>query len=69
MPKRVKGEVEGPASTDEIPSTSQLTIEPTDEEEVVREIDVFLSPELAEQIHLIQFPLQSRALSSPESAR
>jgi DNA-directed RNA polymerase-3 subunit RPC5 len=40
-----------------------------DEEEIVREIDVFLSPQLSEQLHLVQFPLQRKVFSSPESAR
>jgi DNA-directed RNA polymerase-3 subunit RPC5 len=40
-----------------------------EEDEIAREIDVFLSPELASQMYLMQFPLQQRALSLPEAAR
>lgn len=69
MPIRGEGEIDGYSTMDDIPS-NQLTIEPLDaDEEVVREIDVFLSPELSEQMQLIQFPLQHTALSTPDSAR
>ena len=41
-----------------------------DDDEVVREIPVFLSPELAQQIQLIQYPLQQRAHPTvPEAVR
>lgn len=72
MSKIVKDEMEGSSAMGDIPSNELLNIEPMDveqEEEIVREIDVFLSPELSEQIHLMQFPLQQEAFSSPESAR
>lgn len=36
-----------------------------DDDEIVREIPVFLSPELGQQIQLIQYPLQQRANYSP----
>jgi len=41
----------------------------TAEDEVVREIDVFLSPELAQQIYLVQYPLQHDDVTTPLSAR
>jgi len=41
-----------------------------DDDEIVREIPVFLSPELSKQIHLIQYPLQKQAnLSQPTAVR
>eukprot|EP00934_Nitzschia_sp_Nitz4_P009412 Nitzschia sp. Nitz4//scaffold11_size288233//157476//158867//NITZ4_000777-RA/size288233-processed-gene-0.181-mRNA-1//1//CDS//3329534083//9402//frame0 len=43
-----------------------------EEDEVVREIDVFLSPELSNQLYLMQFPLQRqqhRTTSAPLAAR
>jgi len=41
----------------------------TAEDEVVREIVVFLSPELAQQIYLVQYPLQHDDVTTPVSAR
>lgn len=44
-----------------------------EEDEIVREMDVFLSPELSHQIYLMQFPLQQRSSqlqrSKPQAAR
>jgi DNA-directed RNA polymerase-3 subunit RPC5 len=40
-----------------------------EDEEVVREIDVYLSPELADQIYLMQFPLTQKSLGFPLAAR
>ncbi|MGK3761318.1 MAG: DNA-directed RNA polymerase-3 subunit RPC5 [Bacillariaceae sp.] len=39
-----------------------------DDDEIVREIPVFLSPELSKQIQLIQYPLQKHAHPSPPEA-
>ena len=39
------------------------------EDEVVREIDVFLSPELSQQLHLMQFPLHQTSMASPTEVR
>jgi hypothetical protein len=40
-----------------------------DDEEVVREIDVYLSPELANQIYLMQFPLTQQKMGFLDAAR
>jgi len=40
-----------------------------DDNIIVREIDVFLSPELFNKLHLIQFPLQREPFSSSRSTR
>lgn len=68
MPRKAKKlNVPGAEST---PSNELMAIEPMEgDDEIVQEIDVFLSPELSEQIHLMQFPLQNQAFSSPENAR
>uniref|UniRef100_A0A7S2UNR4 Uncharacterized protein n=1 Tax=Attheya septentrionalis TaxID=420275 RepID=A0A7S2UNR4_9STRA len=62
-----------------IEGTSNISMEdyPTedDEDEVVREIDLFISPELMSTLHLVQFPLMPVSLTEgqpsplPESAR
>ena len=39
------------------------------DDEIVREIDVFLSPEMSEQINLLQYPLVQQPLGVPEAAR
>mmetsp|Transcript_39152 Transcript_39152/g.94652 ORF Transcript_39152/g.94652 Transcript_39152/m.94652 type:complete len:404 (+) Transcript_39152:63-1274(+) len=36
---------------------------------LLEDFDVFLSPKLANQMHLLQFPLQQAAFSSPDAAR
>lgn len=38
-------------------------------DEIVREIDVLLSPAMASQLHLMQFPLQHEHVPLPEAAR
>jgi DNA-directed RNA polymerase-3 subunit RPC5 len=40
-----------------------------EDDEVIREIDVFCSPALTSQLHLIQFPLQHKPVPLPEQAR
>jgi DNA-directed RNA polymerase-3 subunit RPC5 len=45
-----------------------VDMEDDDEDELVREIDVYVSPELSQQIYLVQFPLQHSAPMA-ESAR
>ena len=49
--------------------TNMVIDEDDDGEEIVREIDVFLSPELSNQLYLMQFPLQQQSLFSPEAGR
>jgi DNA-directed RNA polymerase-3 subunit RPC5 len=39
------------------------------DDELVREIDVFIAPELSEQLHLMQFPLHHGQVPLPDSAR
>lgn len=76
MSVQVKAEPDGPASAHSN-LVDMMMIDEDDEEhdaeeEVVREIDVFLSPELAKQIYLLQFPLQRqkhRDKSGPHAAR
>jgi DNA-directed RNA polymerase III subunit RPC5 len=41
----------------------------SEEDEVVREIEVFLSPELADQISLLQYPLAQQPVGLPAAAR
>mmetsp|Transcript_23321 Transcript_23321/g.47599 ORF Transcript_23321/g.47599 Transcript_23321/m.47599 type:complete len:512 (-) Transcript_23321:66-1601(-) len=51
-------------------SSNGMDYDDDDDDEVVREIPVFLSPELAQQIQLIQYPLQQRAHpTAPEAVR
>ncbi len=37
--------------------------EPDENDEIIREIDVYISPELAQSMHLVQFPLQTASHS------
>ncbi|KAL3938659.1 MAG: hypothetical protein SGBAC_006471 [Bacillariaceae sp.] len=68
----VKSEQEGSFLAEDAFSTDiDLPIDPcqNDEDEIAEEFDVFLSLELANQIQLVQFPLQQSAFSSPSAAR
>lgn len=51
------------------PTSIDMEIDEEEEEEIVREIDVFLSPELSSQLYLMQFPLHHKEITSPEVAR
>jgi DNA-directed RNA polymerase-3 subunit RPC5 len=53
------------------PAESKRAANTNDEEEdeVVREIDVYISPDLQSQLHLMQFPLQYREVPLPDAAR
>lgn len=64
MPARVKSE--SIASSDAYRKDDKVN---DDDDEVVQEIDVFLSPELSKQLHLLQYPLQQTSLSTLLDAR
>lgn len=66
MPVRVKSE--SIASSDEYRKEDKVN-DDDDDDELVQEIDVFLSPELSEQLHLLQYPLQQTSLSTLLDAR
>ena len=54
-------DVDVPSSAPPVPTSSTvINDDDDDDDEVVREIDVFISPTLADQLHVIQFPLQPR---------
>ncbi|CAJ1953628.1 unnamed protein product [Cylindrotheca closterium] len=72
MAATIKSEQEGSFLVeDSFSANIDLPIEAfqNEEDEIVQEFDVFLSPELANQMHLMQFPLQQAAFSSPDAAR
>ena len=57
-------------SMDKSDSDKKLFVDEDIEDEIVREIPVFLSPELSDKIQLIQFPLQQQQHSmEPEAVR
>jgi DNA-directed RNA polymerase-3 subunit RPC5 len=59
MPARVKSE----------PFPEEMEVVASTEDEIVREIDVYLSPALASQIHLLQYPLQHSQVAQPTQVR
>ena len=68
MPVRVKSETI--ASSEEYRKEDKVNDDDNDDDdEIVQEIDVFLSPELSEQLHLLQYPLQQTSLSTLLDAR
>ncbi len=85
MPARVKSEPNDELAVAPFPPPTSSALEGLplmdldsddeimEEDEVVREIDVFLSPELSKQIYLMQFPLQQQSSqlqrSKPQAAR
>lgn len=62
MPARVKAELFDDDDDDVEMTTSA-------EDEVVREVDVYLSPALASQLHLLQYPLQHSQVVQPSCVR
>jgi DNA-directed RNA polymerase-3 subunit RPC5 len=77
-PQEVSSSVENDAAAKQpsVPVSNKMVLDDDDDEEeddeedeIVREIDVFLSPELSSQLYLMQFPLQQQSLSNPAAAR
>lgn len=71
MSDRIKAEFidEVPSSSVGINNDNFFSMEINDHDEIVREIDVFVSPALAHQMYLMQFPLQHHPMPLPQDAR
>ena len=52
-----------------LPTTTSGVVNEEEEDVIVREIDVFLSPELSQQLYLLQFPLQQQPSASQSGLR
>ena len=51
------------------PDDEQVLMHDDSDDEIVREIDVYLSPTMASQLYMMQFPLQHREVGLPDAAR
>jgi DNA-directed RNA polymerase-3 subunit RPC5 len=65
---------DAPISMDDAPISMDLEDDEEEEDEeeedeVVREFDVFLSPELSKDLYMMQFPLQHESMLAPTAAR
>ena len=71
MNNKIKAEFidDVPLSNDGIHNDKSLMAISDHGDEIVREIDVFVSPALAHQMHLVQFPLQHHPMPLPQDAR